>query len=693
MRVAQLRGDLNAQRNLEVSIVLNSMKTENNRKTVATLREDIPYLNRTSKSISAEKIPIILFGVTLKREGDNWQMTGYNGLVLIGINNLIDKEEAATLRSRAADFPQTLTAFVGSSGRSVKIIVPFTLPDGTLPEKVEEVRRFHAHAYRWAVKYYEGQLRCKIGPKEPTVPVPEQGCRASYDPDLYYNPDALPIRIEQPMQMPEPFTASELRSSEEDPLRRMLPGYDLYKRISLLYETCLTDTYLQVGRETGEENRKNFLVHLARNCQRSAIPEEEAVRFTLIHPFEQELELEVRATFANIYRKELFFGRRPCLPKRMLVAIEMEEFMNRRYELRFNRMTGSKEYRLRHSQFVRFAPVTAEAVKSICFEAQLEGVSAIEYDVQRYVDSERVLHFWPVEEYLYGLPDWDGVERIRALASCVSCDNPAWPDLFYRWFLSMVAHWLQMDREHANSTSPLLVGSQGCRKSTFCQNLLPPELRAYYTDGLDMGSRKDAELSLSRFALINLDEFDSIPASKQPYLKNLLQKPRVTMRKPHAVAMEELRRFASFIATSNTSSLLSDSTGSRRFIGVEVKGLIRIEPIDYAQLYAEATKVLRNGERYWFTSEEEALLNRTNRKFEQVPLLEELFFHYYRLADEDEECMPLAAPEILMYISKQSKTDVTETRLLQFGRLMQKYNVRKKISRDRKYYYVIPLVR
>ena len=68
----------------------------------------------------------------------------------------------------------------------------------------------------------------------------------------------------------------------------------------------------------------------------------------------------------------------------------------------------------------------------------------------------------------------------------------------------------------------------------------------------------------------------------------------------------------------------------------------------------------------------------------------ELFLHYFRIPEEEEVCEPLSAPEILMTISKQSKIDLTETKLRLFGQLMQKYNVRKKMKKDRKYYYVIP---
>lgn len=64
--------------------------------------------------------------------------------------------------------------------------------------------------------------------------------------------------------------------------------------------------------------------------------------------------MELRATFGNVYRKEKRCSVRPCMPRRMLVAMQMEEFMTRRYELRFNRMKGCKEYRERHSLFTDY---------------------------------------------------------------------------------------------------------------------------------------------------------------------------------------------------------------------------------------------------------------------------------------------------------------------------------------------------
>ncbi len=687
MKITQFRGDLRTFRNLELEAGVEAMKSEVSRKRVEDLRISLPYLNYYNRSSQAEKLPGLVFGATCKKGNGKAEIQNYNGLILLSVSKLTGLEEAARVRRSVAEMPQTLLAFVGSSGRSVKIVVPFVRMEGTLPERKEEVECFHAHAFIRAARYYGAQLQYGI---EQTEPSPLQGCRVSYDPDLYYNPGALPIRMEQPLQMPMPLTVREARERETDPLKRMLPGYDRYQLISILFETALQQSVLEVGYGTEEGERKSLLVKLAKNCLRSAIPEEDAVRFTLLHFYEEMGEQEVRMTFRTVYMKREAFGKAFAMPKKMLAAMQLQEFVARRFEVRNNRMKGCREVLTRNTVFARFRPVTAEVIKSICFEAQLEGISVIEYDVQRYIDSDRIPDFWPVEEFLSRLPAWDGKERVRELAGCVPCDQPEWKDRFYVWFLSMVAHWLQMDREHANGVSPLLVGPQGCRKSSFCQNLLPPELREYYTDGIDFTSRKDAEWALGCYALINMDEFDSIPASRQPYMKNLLQKAKVSMRKPHGSSVEEIRRFASFIATSNTFDLLTDTTGSRRFIGVEVTGTIRLEAVDYPQLYAEAVHALRKGERYWFTPEEEMQLNRNNRSFEKIPLLEELFLYCYRAAEPDEACEPVSAPEILKYLSKFGKIEVTDHQLSLLGRLMQKHKVRKKRTATCRYYYVLP---
>lgn len=296
--------------------------------------------------------------------------------------------------------------------------------------------------------------------------------------------------------------------------------------------------------------------------------------------------------------------------------------------------------------------------------------------MERYLTSDLVPLYNPVEEYLYGVGRWDGKDRIRALADLVPCNNPYWRELFYRWFLSMVAHWRGLDRQHGNSTSPLLVGAQGFRKSTYCRIVLPPELRFGYTDSLDFKSKQDAERYLGRFMLVNLDEFDQINLNQQGFLKHLLQKPVANLRKPYASSIQEVRRYASFIGTSNQMDLLTDPSGSRRFICIEVTAPIDTNvAINYRQLYAQAMHDIYKGERYWLDDKDEAILKQTNRDFEQVTPLEQLFSSYFQPAESEEAGEWLTAMEIFNYLQTKTRDRLSISKIACFGRSLRKLDI------------------
>lgn len=259
----------------------------------------------------------------------------------------------------------------------------------------------------------------------------------------------------------------------------------------------------------------------------------------------------------------------------------------------------------------------------------------------------------------------------------------------YYKIIYLVAHWRQTDRKYANCTVPLLVGPQAYRKSTFCRSLLPPELQAYYTDRIDFSNKRDAELSLNRFALINMDEFDQNRVSQQAFLKHILQKPVVNVRRPHGTATQEMRRYASFIGTSNHKDLLTDTSGSRRYIVINVTGPIDCSPIDYEQLYAQAMHDLYRGERYWFNTEDENVMTENNQEFQVMPVAEQLFHEYFRGAKEGEECEQLLAIEILQQLQHDSKIHVSICSIVQFGRILQKNKIPSLHTKRGNFYKVI----
>ena len=674
---------------LEADALIEKLKTETKAAHVTALRSLIPQLEGTNSRYEyLDRLPRMYPAIecTRTKEGER-QMKNYNGLIQLEVNHLANSNEAELVKQQAALLPQTFAAFCGSSGRSTKIWVRFTLPENKLPEQESDAILFHAHAYRLAVKCYQPLLSFPISLKEPSL---NQSCRMTLDEQPYYNPAAVAFCLEQPLNMPQEETYTQRKQKEKNPLRRLAPGCKTSDTFTMLFEAALNRAFQELENWKRGDDLRPLLTHLAEHCFKAGIPEEEVVRQTLMHYYREVDEPIVRMTLHNLYQELKGFGRKSSLTKEQETSYLLEEFMNRRYEFRYNTVLDELEYRQRDSIHFYFKPADQRARSTIALNALKEGIRVWDRDVIRFLSSDYVPFYNPVEEYLYDTGRWDGKDRIRALADLVPCHNPYWRELFYRWFLGVVAHWRGLDKQHGNNTSPLLVGPQGFRKSTFCRILLPPELRFGYTDSIDFKSKQDAERSLGRFLLINIDEFDQINANQQGFLKHLLQKPVANLRKPYGTAIQEIRRYASFIGTSNQKDLLTDPSGSRRFICIEVTGPIDTNvTINYRQLYAQAMHDIVKGERYWLNDEDESILKQTNREFEQVDPLEQLFLSQFRAIEGDEEEGKWLTPmQIIAALQTKTRDKLAINKVAAFGRTLRKLEIPNKRARQGTLYHV-----
>ena len=679
MRITLIRHDKESGKEMltvcDAGVLMEKMKSETKAGYVTGLRTVLPELEGTHAMYEhIDKLPRIYPALEYARTKDGGRkMKQYNGLVQLEVKKLAGLGEADLVKRQAMLLPQTFAAFCGSSGKSVKIWVRFALPDGNLPKREQEAMLFHAHAYRLAVSCYQPLLPFPITLREPSL---TQSCRMTLDEQPEYNPAAVSFCLEQPFSMPGEETFRQRRLAEKNPLLRMEPGYETSQTFVMLFESALDKAFRELENWRRGDDLQPLLVHLAEHCYKAGIPEEEVVRQVLIHYHRQSDEQTVRTILHNLYQECKGFGKKSALTPEQDTALRLEEFMGRCYEFRYNTVLNDLEFRQRDSIHFYFKTMDRRARNSIAINALKEGIRAWDRDVERYLTSDFVPLYNPVEEYLYGVGRWDGKDRIRALADLVPCNNPYWRELFYRWFLSMVAHWRGLDRQHGNSTSPLLVGAQGFRKSTYCRIILPPELRFGYTDSLDFKSKQDAERYLGRFMLVNLDEFDQINLNQQGFLKHLLQKPVANLRKPYASSIQEVRRYASFIGTSNQMDLLTDPSGSRRFICIEVTAPIDTNvAINYRQLYAQAMHNIYKGERYWLDDKDEAILKQTNRDFEQVTPLEQLFSSYFQPAESEEAGEWLTAMEIFNYLQTKTRDRLSISKIACFGRSLRKLDI------------------
>ena len=347
---------------------------------------------------------------------------------------------------------------------------------------------------------------------------------------------------------------------------------------------------------------------------------------------------------------------------------EVTAFLTSRYRFRFNVLTEETEVAEVTNNIpdthLRYAKVDERWMNTLSMEAIETGIDCWDRDIQRFVRSRRISEYHPFTAYFEQLPEWDGTDRVSALARRVS-DNPVWVNSFHRWMLGLSAQWMQFWSDtnnansanransinRANSVAPLLVSSrQGLGKSTFCRLLMPDALKAYYTESYDLGSPASAEAKLAACGLINLDEFDKLSASKMPLLKNLMQTSALNIRKVYKRSASALPRIASFIGTSNREDLLVDRTGSRRFLCVSLEHAIDCTtPVEHEQLYAQLKAELLSGERSWFNKEEEQAIQQHNALFYKHIPEEEVFrlcFRFATEADHPQEVLTLSATQL-----------------------------------------------
>ena len=581
-----------------------------------------------------EKVPRVCFATEMENRKGQRIHKGYTGLVLLEVNNLTSYEEAVAIRQGAGLMPQTLLAFVGASGRSVKIVCRGELFGGGLPEDEEAISHFHLNLYEKARLAYNAQLGVTIDKLEPGL---ERTCYLSADAQIVYVPDAVAFytnasELEKAMQ--------PLHPKGDEPYE-VVPGHSRYHAMRLIYEYNLAKAYDDVaGIEDGEEQLLMTLTRLAEYCQQTGLDMAFAQRQTL---FSLTLGKEpdvVRKAFENAYRRqhEKQFRERlgialspKTIPAETLLTMKIDIFLNTNYELRKNVMRGVAEYRMRTGLGFSFQDLTEEARNSITIHALSQGVKCWDKDIRRYVNSNNIALYDPMYDFLEHLPRWDGKDRVEALALRVKTAYEAWPRLFHIWMRSMVAMWMGKGQLTGNALVPLLIGRQGCGKSSFCRILLPRDMREYYNDRINFKNESDLNLGLTSFALINLDEFDSVTQRQQVVLKYLVSTADLKYRPPYGKAYASHRRYASFIGTTNEPMPLVDPTGSRRFICVGVEGDIDFETrVEYDQLYAQLKyEIEEQRERYFLTKEEEKALMQHNLRYQKISGLGEMLLSLF----------------------------------------------------------------
>lgn len=292
-------------------------------------------------------------------------------------------------------------------------------------------------------------------------------------------------------------------------------------------------------------------------------------------------------------------------------------YLESRCRLRRNVLTGETQYAPPGSD--DYLPLSKEAVNAIILEAGRDGVGLTETLLKRYTESTLIAPWNPAEAWLDGLDEWDGTDYVAELADRIITTNPDWPQRFHKWMLQMVARWMGYEVPQRDIIVPVIVGQYGFGKTSFCNIILPPELRAYYTDQVKLRSTMEVREMVTTHLLTCIDEFYQENTEQEVLVRYLLSRSTPVFRLPYGTAEERRTNFSAFIATTGNLHPMTDGAGAAHLVCVEAQHRINLEtPVPYEQLYAQLKAEIDNGADFALTDEEREAMAVQNSPFQEA---------------------------------------------------------------------------
>ena len=578
------------------------------------------------------------------------------------------------------------------SGLGYHVVVPFVLPEGIVIDMAADAKRgeeIFARAYINIAHQYAVwcghamDLQCKNVNRMMGL---------SFDAQVVCRPDARPIRLSREelgidkdgrlVRMKTPRRAFDAEGQAVS-----VPLEDRLERAVKMVEEC--------GLTFAVGNRHNFVMRVSFILNRMGVGEEEAAR-ALDEAYLGQMDGRPSDVVHSCYRAAAseYGVWMPQRPGSVVKTEKVRSFVGKQ-KLRYDLLTQKTLQQKGNGRWVELRERDENDLYMACC-AEL-GLNVSEKTFLTVLNSSTVPEVHPLRNYVRSRPEWspeqpDFIGQAAGMVHMATAEEDAlWRKVFPKWFVAMVAGWL--DDEVVNHQVIVLVGRQGIYKSTWINRLLPPELKAYGTDNVDIERLdKDEQLRAAEYGLVNIDELDKLSDRQLNKLKSMITTSEVDVRAPFGRHKEKRVRVASYAASGNKEEFLTDQTGNRRWLPFHVGAIDSpfTNSMPYDGMYAQAAYLVAHGFNYWFDIEDIQALEPHVGEF-MVPTSEEdLIPIYFSPATKDDPgAVFYTLAEIASKISNYGSLK-REINLCRLGAILTKLGfVRERRGHDkRRGYYV-----
>jgi hypothetical protein len=645
-------------------------------------------LSKDEQAAEKIKIPAVTISGTFKANVSNANLTQHSGLICIDFDAV---EDVAQLKRELEKDPYTFAALLSVSGNGLAALVRIE------PEQ-------HLAAFEGLKAYYfknYGQLidaSCKNVSRLRFL---------SYDPLLFHNPESKTFK-EYPKKAAKPKVVNTvLTGNEFDELidRICRGGYDLTdgaysnylsigfalasefgeqgrehfhavaaqnakyddKKADRQFTYCLRDTgqskvtigtFYHLAKQAGVELKSQQAVKLeniAKMAKKQGRGQDSVVEIARISGLDVEKATETAAAVFEANVSLQLNGQTP-------VAL-CQLYLSNNHQLHYNTITADIEDRAilfnsrpkilddmaLNTMYLRFSEVTDNKISFEFF--------------CRVIYSEMTRYYNPFEDFINAN---QSVQRshsiIEDLAATIETTTPHVAKYLTHWGVGMIASVY-------GHTSPLVLVLAGERQNTgkteFFRRFLPKQLSQYYAESkLDGG--KDDDILLTKKLIIMDDEFGGKSKLEAKRFKELTSKASFSIRLPYGRTHRDLKRLAVLAGTTNDLGLISDPTGNRRILPINVLGInhTAYNAIDKTALFMAFYDLYQSGFNWHLSSEDILQLNDNSTEFNAINFEAELINQYFRVPQNGDYCDYLTNTELKIYLESNSQQRIFDTRKL-----------------------------